>query len=244
MGYPIGVQSFTYRSFSLDELPSTLSSTPVTAIELCDVHLTPAASEHEITTTVKSFADVGIDVCGYGVVDVDADTALDPLFTFADRLGAEYLSVNVSPAADDQIRDLLAAAEKWETPLALHNHGPESYYSTVEEVLDVLDRYESPWLGACVDTGHYLRAGQDIDEVIPALGDRVHAIHLTDFDDDGDEVVPGTGRTDLGSLVALLEEHTTFDQPLVIEYESDPDDPTPAVVETAEALTQLDADEA
>jgi len=239
MAYEIGVQSFTYRSFSLEELPDLLASTPVTAIELCDVHLTPAASEREIAAAVESFADSGIDICGYGVVDVDTDTDLDTLFGFVDRLDADYASINVTPTANQLFENLIDAAEGWEIDLAIHNHGPESNYSTVEDVLGVLDRYDAPRLGACVDTGHFLRAGQTIDEVIPAIGDRVHALHLTDFDDEGEEVVPGTGRTDLEALARLLDERD-FQRPYVIEYESDPEDPTPAVIEAAEGLARLD----
>jgi sugar phosphate isomerase/epimerase len=107
----------------------------------------------------------------------------------------------------------------------------------VADVSQVLEEYPSPRLGACVDTGHYLRSGQAPDEVIPVLGDRVNALHLKDFDNRGVGTVPGDGRVDLGRLLELLEEFTAFDRPFVVEYEADPEDPTPAVLEAAEALT-------
>jgi sugar phosphate isomerase/epimerase len=240
MPYEAGVQSFTYREFDLDALPGELRDTPVTAIELCDVHLAPDADEDEVTATVESFADAGIDVCGYGVVDLGPDAELDSLFAFADRLGVAYLSVDFPPSEDALALELVDRAESWGVDLAIHNHGPEATYATVSDVLDVLDRYSTDRLGACVDTGHFLRAGEAVADVIPALGDRVLALHLKDFDDDGVEVVPGAGRVDLDELAALLDTHTEFDRPLVVEYEADPENPTPAVVEAAEAVVELD----
>jgi len=240
MPYEAGVQSFTYREFDLDALPGELRDTPVTAIELCDVHLVPDAPEEAVTATVESFADAGIDVCGYGVVDLGPDTPLDPLFAFADRLGVEYLSVDFPPSEDALALELIDHAETWGVDLAIHNHGPEATYATVEDVLAVLEEYDDDRLGACVDTGHFLRADQSVEDVIPALGDRVLALHLKDFDDEGTEVVPGAGRVDLDELAALLDAHSEFDRPLVVEYEADPENPTPAVVEAAEAVTELD----
>jgi sugar phosphate isomerase/epimerase len=87
--------------------------------------------------------------------------------------------------------------------------------------------------GACVDTGHYFRSDESMSDIIGALGKQVHTIHIGDIGTDGKEVMPGDGRLDIPELLELLDTETYFDQPLVIAYEADPDDPTPAVEETA-----------
>jgi len=237
MAYDIGVQSYTFRESSIDDIITELAETPVTAIELCDAHIDPDASSERVEAVRERFADAGIDVCGYGVHSFGSDLEeVHRTIDFAERLGVSYVSLDVEPDADDVIDTLIEAATDAGIDLGIHNHGPASWatYGSVEEVLTVLDGRPTI-LGACVDTGHYLRVGESPEEVIPKLGERVHGIHITDYSD-GTEYPPGEGDLDLGTLVSLLEEHTRLDAPLVIEYEADPSDPAPGVVATAERL--------
>lgn len=232
----IGVQSFTYREFDVSGFCAELADTPVTAVELCDVHVSPDSGDEHVDSVLGSLGDADLDVCGYGVVDFDAPGAVEETLAFVERLGGDYLSVEFPPDDDAVIDALCDGAPEYDLDLAIHNHGPDATYSTVEEVAAVLDDHPHERLGACVDTGHYLRSGQRPDEVIPELGDRVYALHLKDFLDEDTEAIPGDGELDVPELLSLLREHTSFDRPLVIEYEADPDDPTPAVVEAAQAV--------
>ena len=50
------------------------------------------------------------------------------------------------------------------------------------------------------------------------------------------EAVPGEGRLDIPALLGALDEATAFRRPLVVEYEADPLNPTPAVRETVAAV--------
>lgn len=236
--YEIGVQSFTYREFDVPEICSELSGTGVSAIELCDVHVEPDADTEEVESVRDRLADSGIEVCGYGVVSFEdaEEERIRTTFELVDRLGGDYCSLEFSPA-DEVLRDrLLSVADEFDLDLAIHNHGPSATYSKVEEVASVLDAVDDPRLGACVDTGHFFRSGEEPAEVISRLGDRVLALHLKDFDDGESEVVAGTGRLDLSELLDLLETETSFDQPLVIEYEADAENPTPAVEQTVTAV--------
>ncbi|WP_123623993.1 sugar phosphate isomerase/epimerase [Halorubrum sp. CSM-61] len=236
--YEIGVQSFTYREFDVSEICSELSGTGVSAIELCDVHVAPDAAAEVVERVRDRLADSGIEVCGYGVVpfEDDDEERIRATFELVDRLGGEYCSLEFPPN-DDGLRDrLLSVADEFDLDLAIHNHGPGATYSRVEEVTRVLESADSPRLGACVDTGHFFRSGEAPADVIRRLGDRVLALHLKDFDDEGNEVVPGTGRLDVSELLDLLETETAFDQPLVIEYEADAENPTPAVEQTVAAV--------
>ncbi|PSP51148.1 hypothetical protein BRC74_07395 [Halobacteriales archaeon QH_7_68_42] len=72
--------------------------------------------------------------------------------------------------------------------------------------------------------------------MITRLGDRVLALHLKDFVDEETEAVPGNGQLDIAELLALLDGETSLSQPLVVEYEADPENPTPAVVEAVKAV--------
>lgn len=238
--YEIGVQSFTYREFDVDGICDALSETSVSAIELCDVHVAPDADPETVDAVRERLADAGLAVCGYGVVAFEDESAEEIRTTFelVDRLGGEYCSLEFPPE-NGEIRDrLLSVAGEFDLDLAIHNHGPGATYATVADVERVLDDTPDPHLGACVDTGHFFRAGEDPSAVIPRLGDRVLALHLKDFVDEAREAVPGTGQLDVGQLLALLREHTSFDRPLVVEYEADAENPTPAVVETVATVEQ------
>jgi len=63
-------------------------------------------------------------------------------------------------------------------------------------------------------------------------------VHLKDFIDAETEVVPGTGKLSYAAALSALERHTDFHTALVIEYEADPDDPTPGMRQTVAVLNQ------
>jgi len=236
--YAVGVQSFTYREFDVQEMCRSLSTTGVSAVELCHEHVTPGADTADIEQVREQLASAGLDICGYGVVDFveDDEDHIRETLSLVDRLGGDYCSLEFPPE-DEAIRTtLLSSAAEFDLDLAIHNHGPDATYATVEDVTSVLDVTPDTRLGACVDTGHYFRAGQNPQEVIPRLRDRVLALHLKDFLDETTETVPGSGQLNIRELVSLLEDETTLSQPLVIEYEADPADPTPAVIEAVEAV--------
>lgn len=236
--YDLGVQSFTYREFDVAGMCQSLSGTGVSAVELCHEHVTPGVDPEVIDGVREQLASAGLDVCGYGVVAFNEDDEKHVRETLAlvDRLGGDYCSLEFPPD-DRAIREtLLSSAAEFDLNLAIHNHGPDATYATIEDVMSVLDATPDTRLGACVDTGHYFRSGQTPGDAITRLGDRVHALHLKDFLDETTETVAGNGQLDVGELLSLLDEETSLSQPLVIEYEADPDDPTPAVVEAVEAV--------
>jgi len=237
--YELGVQSFTYREFNVPELCRELGETDVSAIELCHEHVTSEADSESVDAIRQDLADAGLDICGYGVVAFDADDDegdIRETMSMIDQLGGEYCSLEFPPT-DDAVRNrLLSVGAEFDLDLAIHNHGPGETYSTVNDVTRVLDETDDTRLGACVDTGHFLRSGETPADVFPNLGERVLALHVKDFLDEETEVVPGTGQLDIPELLNMLDEETELAQPLIIEYELDPDDPTPAVVETVEAF--------
>jgi sugar phosphate isomerase/epimerase len=236
--YDVGVQSFTYREFDVQEMCRSLSGTGVSAVELCHEHVTPDTDDAVIDQICEQLASAGLDVCGYGVVafSEDDEDAIRETLSLVDRLGGGYCSLEFSPD-DEEIRTtLLSSAADFDLELAIHNHGPDSTHATVEDVASVLDATPDTRLGACVDTGHYFRSGQTPSDVITRLDDRVLALHLKDFIDETTEAVPGNGQLDIEELVSLLDEETSLSQPLIVEYEADPADPTPAVVEAVDAV--------
>jgi sugar phosphate isomerase/epimerase len=236
--YDLGVQSFTYREFDVSGMCRALSETGVSAVELCHEHVTPASDPDAIDGVREQLASAGLDVCGYGVVDFEAgdEDEVRETLSLVDRLGGDYCSLEFPPGNESIRETLLSSAAEFGLDLAVHNHGPNATYATVNEVASVLDAADDDRLGACVDTGHYLRSGETPADVITRLGDRVLALHLKDFLDETTETAPGNGQLDVPELLALLDGETSLSQPLVVEYEADPENPTPAVVEAVETV--------
>jgi len=127
-------------------------------------------------------------------------------------------------------------ARQFNLKLGIHNHGPGASFETAEQVLAMCEGKDA-LLGACMDTGHYMRSGQMPAYVIRALGKRINSVHLKDFVSEKEEVVPGTGNLNFAEALALLKSEAAFDGAYVIEYEADPKDPNAGLAQTLEVLT-------
>lgn len=231
MAYDIGVQTYTYRAFTVDELVDELAALPIDAVEVTRTHLAFDADRDRVESVLGRFEEAGIDVRGWSAPSPESPETARAVVDFADRAGIEYLNISFDPEDAETIDAMVDAAADRNVLLGIHNHGPGATYETVEDVLAVIEGRPTV-LGACVDTGHFFRAGQSPGHVLPRLGERVHGLHVKDFVAGDTEVIPGDGELDIPELFDLLEAHSELTQPLVVEYEADPDDPTPAV-ETA-----------
>jgi len=136
------------------------------------------------------------------------------------------------PALVEEVADLAA---EHDLLVGVHNHGPDARYETVADVKRAVEGAPER-VGACLDTGHFLRVDQPPTEVVPALGERIHAVHVSDYVDPEEEVPPGDGDVDFAELVELLDANASLSTPLTIEYEAEPEDPTPVFERTARRL--------
>jgi inosose dehydratase len=229
----IGVQSYTYRKFPVRRAIEEAARCGCRALELWPGHLPADASEAEAEAVRASAREHGIRICGYGVVGLSPQTT-GPHLRLARRLGCDYVSIDVRPEDRAAQAAACALAAELGLRLGIHNHGPGHHYSSVDSVRAVLDAQPAV-LGACVDTGHFLRSGEDPVQAIVSLGRRVHAVHLKDFTDARTEVLPGTGRLDLAAAVRALRA-AGFSTAYVLEYEADADDPTPSVTVAVQAV--------
>ncbi|MDP6379934.1 MAG: sugar phosphate isomerase/epimerase [Phycisphaerae bacterium] len=234
----IGVQTFTYRNFNLADTVAELQGTGITAAEVYGKHLGPKMSAGEIAECKRILDDGGIRVCAYGVeyFTGEGDT-IRPTLEFVRDIGGAYASIDIEKDDIATQEKAVEIAEETGVLLAIHNHGPGANYSTIDDVLSVTEKNRFA-MGACVDTGHFLRSDEDPVEAIRRIGKRVHAVHLKDFTGVETEVVPGTGKLDYSTMLAALREYTDFDGALVIEYEANAADPTPAMRETVALLKQ------
>lgn len=239
MDYDIGVQVYSYRDFTLEAVCAELRNSPIRAIELMETHLPTDSSSKEVIEAKERLNDVDIKVRGYygGSFESETFSMAKKRFEFAAELGADYITCDFPPEPE-LIDDVAELAERHNLLVAVHNHGPGARYETMEDVQRVVTTSPAS-IGACVDTGHFLRVNETPETVIPALGEHIHAVHVKDFLDSDTEVVPEQGRLDLEELVSLLDAHSSLSTPLTIEYEGNFEDPSPGILRTANRLFEL-----
>lgn len=246
--FKVGIQSYSLRGFDAKTALQHTRKLGLQYWEAYPAHVPLGTLPAHIAEQRKMLSDAGVTLLAYGVVGFDAnETKAREYFDFAKAMGLVSLSAN--PKKDKATFDLLdKLVDEYNVAIAIHNHGPGALYDKVGDVEEMV-RDRHPLIGACVDTGHYLRSDENPTEVIQKLGNRVHGVHLKDVRSIRDpkevaklekEIDPrrlkqfqkeskiftilGEGDLDVvGCLKALKE--LDYSKSVSIEYEENPDNP-------------------
>jgi len=151
----------------------------------------------------QKLADSGVKLvnvyCNLG----NDEAAARKTFDFAKEMGIETLVAEPPAAAFDLIEKL---CDEYQINLGVHNHpGPASTYWNPDKVLEVC-KGRSKRIGACADTGHWMRSGIEPLAAIKKLEGRIITFHFKDlnaFGPGAHDVPWGTGK---GSAKAVLAE--------------------------------------
>jgi sugar phosphate isomerase/epimerase len=248
-GFTLGVQSFTLRHYTLGAALDIVRALGLSRIELelipatglgplkMGEHLPVSDDAAAIDAALDECAQRGISISAHGVNPVDDGEQARALFAFAGRARIPVLTIAPSAGVLPELEALCAAQPG--VRLAIHNHGPGLPWETVEEILAAIDG-RHPSLGACVDTGHYIRSGIDPVAAIERFGARVHGVHLKDFVSAGafaEGCILGDGALDLGGVFAALRD-VEFSGALSVEYEENPENVVPDLVACLEAASE------
>jgi sugar phosphate isomerase/epimerase len=239
-GFPMGIQSFTLRELALEPMLDAVERLGLRYVELIPEtkvlfyefgsHFPVTDDAAEIARVKNALAARGIQLAASGVHGVADAAEAERLFAFATAAGIPLLTI----MPDDEALDALdrLCAEHPGVRLGIHNHGPWFRYDKIADVeASLAERH--PNFGACVDTGHFIRSGEDPVEALRRLGPRVHGVHLKDFAGEGffaEGRILGQGELDLDALFRTLREIGFGpDKALSLEYEASPEDPIPDV---------------
>lgn len=245
-GFPIGVQSYSLREFSFSEAVRHIQGLGLHFVELYSKHLPLDASAEQIQSTLELLRSADIRLVAHGVNDFSKDHAANRrLFEFARNAGFRNITANPQHDSFDSLDQLCA---EFDIRICIHNHGPGALYDKISDVVTaVKDRH--PNIGACIDTGHFIRSAEDPVQAVYDLRGRVFALHVKDEAEqrpDSHNVVIGTGHLDLvGLFKALRDVSFPADGSISLEYEAKPENPIEDMRECLEqakrAIAQLPA---
>jgi len=225
-GFSVGLQSYSLRAFPFDRMLELVAELGLHQVETFPAHLPERMAPETCEEIKKKVRVKEIAIHAHGVVAFGKDLVPNRrLFEFANRMGIRNLTCDPDPESLAGIDQLVA---EFGIRVAVHNHGPTHRFGSLQQLQKLLDGRHK-WVGACVDTGHMIRSGEDPVKVIRALGPRVFGVHLKDFDrpsGDAKGVVLGKGHLDVAEVFkALRAVRFPPDGSVSLEYEERPEDP-------------------
>jgi len=249
LGWHLGCQAYSFNRFTFYEALDKVASLGLHCVEAypgqklsaerpdvkTDESL-PAAVRGEIK---KRLADQGIKLRNYGVCGLSKDEgASRRTFEFAKDMGIETIVSEPAPDAMDVIGKL---CDEYEINVALHNHPEPSRYWNPDTVLKACEG-RSKRIGACADTGHWMRSGINPVDAIKKLQGRIVSFHFKDLNKYGrqgaHDVVWGTGKADVEAI--LREVHRQgFQGVFSIEYEHNWDNSLPEIAQCVAYFDQV-----
>ena len=186
LGWQMAIHAYTFRKFSIYECIDKTAALGLKHMSLSgSVNLggtntitTVNLSDKDAEAIKKAVAAKGIKLVNIGVVKLPPNEAESrKVFEFAKKMGIDTLVPEPEPAALDLVEKL---CKEYNIKVAIHNHPKPSPYWNPDTVLEAV-KGRTPLMGACADTGHWLRSGLDPLECLKKLEGRVICLHFKDL---------------------------------------------------------------
>jgi inosose dehydratase len=220
-GLTMAIQSWTFRAFSLEQTLGYIAQLGLTRVELTPHHFAFPATDEAIVEMRNKLASYGLDCVTWGVEWVGADPEANrAVFEYASKLGLHTIGVDPPPESLDSLDALV---QEYDLRIGIHNHGPGSRYNRIADVEAALAGRDHR-IGCIIDTGHFLRSGEDPIAALRTFEGRVYGVHLKDVaaaDPAAPNTIVGEGVLDLvGVFRALRNIGFPRDASLSLEYEA------------------------
>jgi sugar phosphate isomerase/epimerase len=245
-GFTLGVQTYTYRKFDLERALKEIQGLGLHYVELTQIHVPLEMKPEQVKTVRKLCDDYGVKPVAWGVQDFNKDDDRNKrIFEFGKSLGVACISANPTADSFDSLDKL---CDEYKIAVGIHPHGPQGkklheWYSA--EIIMKAVKDHNKMIGACLDTGHLIRAAQDpfnkqLDpaEQVRVMGARNFGMHLKDHDNKQRvDVIFGKGVLNVAEVLRALKE-VKFKGHLSIEYEASENDPSPDVKACVEVFKE------
>ena len=216
LGWRFSCGLYTFRDRSFYEALDVIAGLGIRRVE--PAFFLPLSKERPDLKTSESLApgqrremkkrldDRGMKMASY-YAPLDADTsAFRKVFDFAKEMGVETL---VAEPPVEVIEAIDRLCQEYQMNLAIHNHAEAagSKYWRPENVLKVCEG-RSKAIGACPDTGHYVRTGLAPVECLRKLDGHIITVHLKDAAEFGNpesrDVPLGEGKANYTQVLQTL----------------------------------------
>lgn len=232
LGWIVGSSQYTFRRFSLFEALGMIADLGIQGVEPdfflpLDKARPKLKVNQDLSPEVRKelkqrLADRGMTMLAfYSNLGAKMDDARK-IFDFCKEMGVGTIVAEPPPETFDAIEKL---CDEYQINLAVHNHPkkPNYKYWDPDNVLAVC-KGRGKRIGACCDTGHWVRSGLDCVECLKKLEGRILAFHLKDVAEKGNpaarDVPLGKGKADYTAVLKELKRQG-YRGYMGIEYEHD-----------------------
>lgn len=201
-------------------------------------------SDEELTQIRLKMDDAGVRMPTFFYARIPGDeVGCRKVFEFGRKMGIETFISEPPPESLDVIERF---CDEYDIRLAIHNHGPKQspVYWQPEGILKVCEG-RSKRVGACPDTGYWIRSGVDPIEGIRKLGDRLITIQPHDLNElsaEGHDVPWGTGKAEFEKLLQEIRRLGVKPTLIGLEYSYDYLDNMPEMAECVQFINGLKLD--
>ncbi len=229
--FELGVASYTFREFSLEETIAMTKRLEINKLCLKSMHLPLELAPGKIKEEAAKVKNAGIDLYGGGVIYMGSKKEVDQAFAYA---GAAGMKIIVGVPEHELLDYCSKKVKETGIQVAIHNHGPgDDKYPSPESAYTLIKDLD-PGMGLCIDIGHTVRIGLDPTIETARFMDRVLDIHIKDEDKadaSGQTCEIGRGVIDIpGFLDMLLKKG--YDKVVSFEFEKDGKDPLAGLAES------------
>lgn len=242
-GFNVSVQAWTFNRFTAFEAIEKTSQSGAKLIELypgqkmkpdADVQVGPGMGDEATAELMDQLKKHNVRAIAFGVTGISRDeNEARKLFTWAKKVGVEIINTESTDALDTMEK----MVKEFDMKVGFHNHpkrNDDANYKVWDPnyVLSIIKDRDKR-IGACADTGHWVRSGIKPIDAIKILKGRVVSSHLKDlheFAPSGHDVPYGTGVSDIAAVLTELKAQG-FTGSLSIEYEHNWDTSLPEVAQ-------------
>jgi sugar phosphate isomerase/epimerase len=214
IGWRLGIQAWTFHDNTLFEAIDNTAQLGLKYIEAFpgqslskdqpDIKVNETLPADARKTLKTKLSDSGVKLVNFGVCNLTKNEADSRrMFEFAKDMGVETL---VAEPPEDAFDILDKMCGEYNINIAIHDHPKPSHYWNPETVLKVCEG-RSRRIGACADTGHWVRSGLDPLESLKKLEGRLISFHFKDLDKlapDAHDVPWGTGASNVEAMLTEI----------------------------------------
>jgi len=227
----LGIASYTFRSFPLDQCLAMTARVGLKHVCLKDFHLPMKATPEQLEQAAAKAKKLGLDLYGGGVIYMGNEAAVNQAFEYAKGAGMRTIVGVPVPAVLPLVNDKV---KQYDIRVAIHNHGPgDKTYPTPESICEKIKDLDKR-IGLCIDVGHTIRVGADPIRDVERFADRLLDVHMKDVTaatPAGREIEVGRGVIDVPALLRMLVK-VRYSGIVSFEHESDAKDPLPGLAES------------